>query len=88
MSLIHKVGCPNMGRISAKKDMVVRSFRKRGISVAMDGSEDCEINIKALKDYVVEGSDSDDENTEEEDPFFDRTDDDNNLFVLLSNTSD
>ena len=53
--------------------MVVRSFKKCGISVAIDGSEDSEIHINGLEDYVVEGGDSEEEYTEEEDPFADCT---------------
>ena len=53
--------------------MVVSSFKKCGISVAIDGSEDSEIHIKGLEDYVVEGSDSVEEYTDEEDPFADFT---------------
>ena len=41
--------------------MVVRAFRKCGISVAADGSEDYKINLKELEDYeapVLENSDT------------------------------
>jgi len=49
--------------VSAKKDMVVRGFKKCGIcgiSVAIDGSEDNEIHIKDLEGYKVESDDDDD----------------------------
>ena len=49
----------------ANDDMVVRAFKKCGISVAINGSEDEEININNRDDYVV-GS-----NTSDEDPFTD-----------------
>ena len=39
--------------MSCKKDMIIRSFKKCGISVAIDGSEDDEINIESLDDYEV-----------------------------------
>ena len=39
--------------ISAKEDMVIRSFKKCGISIAIDGSEDTEMNIVGLEDYAV-----------------------------------
>ena len=39
--------------ISAKKNMIIRSFKKCGISVAIDGSEDAEMSIVGLEDYVV-----------------------------------
>jgi len=37
--------------------MVIRAFKKCGISVAIDGSEDEEININNVEDYKVEKSD-------------------------------
>lgn len=40
--------------------MVIRGFRKCGISVAIDSSEDDEINIKGFGDYQVESDDDDD----------------------------
>ena len=45
--------------ISANKDMVIRGFKKCGISVAIHGSDDNEINIKGLEDYQVESDDDD-----------------------------
>jgi hypothetical protein len=58
--------------ISAKKDMIIRSFKKCGISVAVDGSEDAQINIETLNDYIVGESDDDDEATDDDsDPFED-----------------
>ena len=38
---------------------VIRSFRKCGISLPIDGSEDCEINIKGIEDYEVRNGGSD-----------------------------
>ena len=56
--------------ISAKKDMIIRSFKKCGISVAIDGSEDTEINIGGLEDYEV--GESEEEATDDHaDPFED-----------------
>ena len=56
--------------ISAKKDVIVRSFKKCGISVAIDGSEDSAINITGLEDYQV--SESEDEATDDDtNPFED-----------------
>ena len=56
--------------ISCKKDMIICSFKKCGTSVAIDGSEDNEINIESLKDYVV--GESDEEATDDDaDPFED-----------------
>ena len=34
--------------------MITRGFRKCGISVAVDGSEDEQINIAGLQDYAVD----------------------------------
>ena len=53
---------------SAKKDIVVRSFKKSGSSGAIDGSKDSEIHINGLEDNIVEGGDSEEEYTDEEDP--------------------
>ena len=39
--------------------MVIRAFKKCGISVAIDGSEDEEMNINNIEDYEVESSDED-----------------------------
>ena len=55
-------------------EMVIRSFRKCGISVAINGSEDSSININGLEKYCVESDDESgdevtDEDLEEEDPF-------------------
>lgn len=55
--------------VSADKEMVKRSFRKCGIAVAIDGSEDSEINIPGIEDYAVK--EDDDEYTDDEDPFAD-----------------
>ena len=66
-------GLVKHGRRSVK--VVVRSFKKCGISVAIDGSEDGEIHIDGLEDYVMEDSDSEDDYTDEEDPFADCTED-------------
>lgn len=58
-------------QMSSDKAMVIRSFQKVGIAVAIDGSEDDKINIEGLHEYEV-GTDSDDEDytTDEEDnPF-------------------
>ena len=59
--------------ISQNKDMTVRSFRKCGISVAVDGSEDFEINLEGIEDYEVGEPDSCD--VESEDPFANLSDD-------------
>ncbi len=39
--------------VSADKSMIVRSFRKCGIALAADGSEDSEINIEGLTNYTI-----------------------------------
>ena len=53
--------------ISADKEMVIRSFKKCGISVPIDGSEDDGIHIQGLDDYAVE----DDVEYTDDDPFSD-----------------
>ena len=40
--------------LSSNTAMVVRSFRKCGISVAIDGSEDIDININGVDNYTIE----------------------------------
>ena len=59
--------------MSSKQEMIQRAFRKCGISVAVDGSEDDEIHIEVLEDYTV---DTDDEHTNTgDDPFSDGDED-------------
>lgn len=61
--------------ISSKKDMIIFSFKKCGISVAIDGSEDDQINIESIQNYAV--GESDEEATEDDaDPFKDVEDSD------------
>ena len=65
--------------VSAKKDMVQRSFMKTGIAMAIDGSQDEEINIEGLEKYQV-NSDED-----EDDPFAengDHTEDEDNQVAM------
>ena len=51
--------------------MIVRSFKKCGISIAADGSEDFEVHLEGLEDYQVNRDDCNDS----EDPFADLSDD-------------
>ena len=61
--------------MSSDTDMIIRSFKKCGISVPIDGSADSDINIAGLDDYTVEsGEDTDGENSDMEDPFANTTD--------------
>ena len=64
-----QTGLGRHGRGSPKKEMVARSFRKCGISVAIDGSENSEIHIEGIDDYAIE--DEEDEEFTDEDPFDD-----------------
>ena len=71
--------------VSSNMEMIIRSFRKCGIALAIDGSEDSAININGLENYSVEsddesseergdevtGEDTDDVISDEEDPFAD-----------------
>ena len=50
--------------------MVIRGFRKCEISIAIDGSEDNEINIKDLENYKVESDDDDPFATSDDDDSF------------------
>ena len=55
--------------------MIQRAFKKCGISVATDGSEDTEVNIRGFEGYAVRNIDTDHE-SEEEDMFeLDKSDD-------------
>ena len=67
--------------ISSNKEMIVRSFKKCGISVAADGSEDSEIHIEGLEDYIIEADSS-----SEEDSLF--ADSDTDPFADLDSASD
>ena len=70
------MGRSSLGRAGTNREMIVRAFKKCGISVAADGSEDYEINLKELEDYetpILENTDTD------EDPFPDLSDDDNDV---------
>ena len=49
--------------------MVTWLFKKCGITVAVDGSEDSEIHTEGIDDYAVE--DEEDEEFTNEDPFAD-----------------
>ena len=39
--------------ISADKEMIIRSFKKCGISIPVDGSENSQVHIHCLKDYAI-----------------------------------
>ena len=54
---------------SIDRDSIVRGFKKLGISTALDGSEDDQINIPKLPDYQMPSA-------EEEQEFFLMTDED------------
>ena len=57
---------------AAKKEMVMRAFRKCGVSLPIDGSQDAEINIREFDNYTIdEETYSDDDG---EDPFADFND--------------
>ena len=43
--------------VSADKEIIVRSFKKCGIALAIDGSEEEEINIQGIDGYNVEDDD-------------------------------
>jgi hypothetical protein len=70
------VGKPSKGRrVSADKEVIIRSFKKYGISIPVDGSEDSQINIQGLEDYAVEEDDSE---YTDRDPFSDDEESGNN----------
>ena len=39
--------------MSKKEDVISRSFKKFGITLALDGSENVDLNIEGLKDYEM-----------------------------------
>ena len=45
--------------VSADKELIIRSFKKCGISAPIDGSEDDQIHIQGLEEYTVEEEDDD-----------------------------
>ena len=51
--------------VSANSDMIVRSFQKTGIVVALDGSEDYLNHIEGLEEYRVDDSEDEEEYTDE-----------------------
>ena len=68
--------------------MVVRSFKKVGIAVAVDGSEDNEIHIKGLLGYRVEDSnDEDDDYNDDDDTISTSNEEDNPLAGCNDNDS-
>lgn len=61
-------------QVFSDREMVVRSFKKCGISVPIDGSDDSLINIKDLPDYSVgdlQESDKELSDDDDKDPFLD-----------------
>ena len=62
--------------LSQDKDMTIRAFRKCGVSVASDGSDDFCISIEGLSDYTVDMDEDIDDSTseQEQDPFADLSD--------------
>ena len=68
-------GSAKHGRRSLPKNMIIRSFKKCGISVAIDGSEDSQVNLASKEDYEV--GESEEEATDDDvDPFEDEDLDD------------
>ena len=42
-----------VGEVRKMKDSIIRSFKKCGLSVALDGSENDEVNIEGLLEYQM-----------------------------------
>ena len=58
--------------VSSKKEMIIGSFKKWGISVAIDSSEDDQISIEGLPGYTVEDDvEKDSSSDSDDDPFMD-----------------
>ena len=74
--LITKLFTNAWEEVSSNVDLIFCSFRKCGISVAIDGSEDEDINVEGLEDYSVKSDNIDceattDEESDNEDLFAD-----------------
>ena len=52
--------------LATNEEIVIRSFKKCGISVAADGSEDFEIHLEDVEDYQV--NQEDEFSSDSEDP--------------------
>ena len=40
-------------RICQSRDMIIRSFKKCGITMTVDHSKNSQVNVQGLKDYVI-----------------------------------
>ena len=70
-------------QLSLNKEIAVRAFKKCGISVAADGSENYEIHLDGLEDYEVDVGDT---ISDDDDPFADLNDMDSSS--LTTDSSD
>lgn len=77
-------------QMSQKKEMVQRAFKKCGISLSIDGSQDAAIKIHGIEGYIVHNVSVDSDSESEEDLFeLDSSDDESGasetdcLYVLL-----
>lgn len=76
--------------MSQKKEMVQSAFKKCGISLSIDGSQDAAIKIRGIEGYIVHNVSVDSDSESEEDLFeLDSSDDESGasetdcLYVLL-----
>ena len=69
------MGCHCMGKSYARREMVIRSFKKHGITTNFDGSENDKVKIRGLEGYIMplpeeeyhlESEDEDDESDDGE----------------------
>ena len=64
--------------VADNKEMIIRSFRKVGIALPVNGSDDGDIHIEGLDDYKFSYTcNSSDEYTDDEEDPFESSDDDN-----------
>ena len=75
-----------MGASKHRHSVVVQSFKKVGIAVAVDGSEDNEIHIEGLPDYRVEDSDDEDDDNNDDDDIICTSDEEAHPFAGCNNT--
>ena len=78
-------------KVGKMKDSIIRSFKKRGLSVALDGSENNVVNIEGLPEYQMPSTfvqdneyvlDDDDE-SEKEDEEMGNVDNDEEFEILI-----
>ena len=71
MCAVHKVGRDSLGGSFLQYRDDNSFFQKCGISVAIEGSEDMDMNINGVENYSVESDNEGNDEVTEEEPFAD-----------------